>query len=115
MPLILKNLQPSPAFQWVDMSPNMLPEAAVFVALLAEVEAAAKAGRKNYLYIDLTNSHVLPLWLPPASVGARSLLPGEVDASRQLADPSQGLMYEAGFVPHAARPGSSFVRRCTGA
>ena len=60
-----------------DLPYELQAEAQLWVALAADGEAAVKAGRVAFTYVDLTAKQVLPLWLPADAVGGKSLVPEE--------------------------------------
>ena len=57
---------------------------------LAEVASAKKEDRSAFLYLDLTCKEMLPLWLPPESVGGRFLFPGEAETFRPTGEGTGG-------------------------
>ena len=64
-----------------DVPFHLIPDAAVFRVLTAEVAEAKKANRVAYVYVDLTGRSILPLWLPEEAVGGRLTLPGLTDGA----------------------------------
>lgn len=60
---------------------QLQPDLPVWQAVAAESEAAKKANRVAFAYIDLTAKEVLPLWMAPDTVGGKIVLPGEADGA----------------------------------
>ena len=49
----------------------------VFAALVTAQKAAEKLGKPVFTYVELTHASVLPEFLPPEAVGAKTTLPGQ--------------------------------------
>ena len=53
------------------------PDTEVYTALSADTSLARKKDLQAFTYIELTNSHMLPDYLPPESVGGKTAMAGQ--------------------------------------
>lgn len=63
-----------------------IPELTMFEDLTKATKAAKDAGRVPFIYVDLTQKELLPLWLIPESIGGKTSVSGDsvqIDGSQE--------------------------------
>ncbi len=89
-------------------------EQPIFDRLHAETEAAKVASRTPFLYVDLTDKHVLPLWIHPEQVGGKmkwtDALDDEDDGYAKLGRALKGATEASRFFRSFAQWSAAFWR-----
>ena len=80
--------------QCTTLPPAMVPELAVWQALVADSEAAKKRGRPAFTYVDFTAKPMAPPWLPADALNGRTA--AEPKALQRARGPALPLLYEIG-------------------
>ena len=62
-----------------ELGDTMQPTPDVFTALSLDSKAALKASHVPFTYMELTNSYILPEFMPPEAVGGKTICPGAED------------------------------------
>ena len=104
-----------------DLPYDLQADTQLWSALQADTEAAVKAGRVAFTYVDLTAKQVLPSWLPADAVGGKSMAPEDAwDLSKggntvaQLGASFESSDADTALLPQLGAMGSCFLALCSG-